>query len=269
METFEVIFADLPDPRDVNSWHELPEMMFIALAAMLCGAQSCIDMQDFGEAKEALLRQFLTLKHGVPSHDTFIRVFRALDPAALEACFARFVTTFGSALGQVAPGSVVAIDGKSLRRAYEQGRAHVPPLMVSAFVAGTRITLAQTLAPNGNEIAGALRLFELISLKGCIVTADALHCHRGMAAAVLDAKADYVLTLKGNQSGLASDAAAIIEAIGPAHPVAETSDKGPWPRRAAQGRGRCCAATGEETRLPGLGGNRADRGLAHDQRQYQ
>src|SRR5882724_3679652 len=148
METFEVIFADLPDPRDVNSWHELPEMMFIALAAMLCGAQSCIDMQDFGEAKEALLRQFLTLKHGVPSHDTFIRVFRALDPAALEACFARFVTTFGSALGQVAPGSVVAIDGKSLRRAYEKGRAHMPPLMVSAFVAGTRITLAQTLAPN-------------------------------------------------------------------------------------------------------------------------
>jgi predicted transposase YbfD/YdcC len=225
MENFQVIFGPLPDPRDANSWHELPEIMFIALAAMLCGAQSCVDMQEFGEAKEPLLRQFLTLKHGVPSHDTFSRVFRVLDPEALEACFSRFVAAFGAALGQVVPGSVVAIDGKSLRRAYEKGRAYMPPLMVSAFAAGTRITLAQTLAPNGNEVAGALRLFELITLKGCIVTGDALHCNRGMAEAVLDAKADYVLTLKANQSALASDAAAILEAIGPTYPVAETTEQ--------------------------------------------
>jgi predicted transposase YbfD/YdcC len=225
MENFQVILADLPDPRDINCWHPLDEIMFIALAAMLCGAQSCTDMQEFGEAKEPLLRQFLSLKHGVPSHDTFSRVFRLLDPEALEACFSRFVTTFGAALSQTAPGTVVAIDGKSLRRAYQRGQAHMPPLMVSAFATGTRITLAQTLAPDGNEVAGALRLFELISLKGCIVTSDALHCHRAMAAAVVDAGADYVLTLKGNQSALASDAAALLDAIGPAHPVAETLER--------------------------------------------
>jgi predicted transposase YbfD/YdcC len=226
MENFQDIFADLPDPRDSNNWHELPEIMFIALAAMLCGAQSCVEMAEFGEAKEPLLRQFLTLKHGVPSHDTFSRVFRLLDPVALEACFARFITTFGAALVQITPGSVVAIDGKSLRRAYEKGQAHMPPLMVSAFAAGTRITLAQTLAPNGNEVAGALRLFELISLKGCIVTGDALHCNRPMAKQVLAAEADYVFTLKDNQAALAPDAVAMVEAIGPAHPVAETVEKG-------------------------------------------
>jgi predicted transposase YbfD/YdcC len=225
MMPFQVIFADLPDPRDENAWHDLSEILFIALAAMLCGAQSCVDIAEFGEAKEPLLRRFLTLAHGIPSHDTFSRVFRALDPAAFEACFSRFVAAFSTALGRLAPGSVVPIDGKSLRGAYEKGRAHMPKLMVSAFAAQTRMTLAQTLAPDGNEVAGALRLFELVSLKGCIVTADALHCHKRMAGAIRAAKADYVLAIKANQSALDRDAAAILETVGPDHPFAETTDQ--------------------------------------------
>ena len=144
MEGFRIIFEDLPDPRDINTGHDLTEILFIAFAAMLCGAQSCVDMAEFGEAKEPLLRRFLVLKHGVPSHDTFSRVFRALDPEAFEACFLRFVAAFGAALGQPAPRGVVAIDGKSLRGAYEKGEAHMPKMMVSAFAAETRMTLAQT-----------------------------------------------------------------------------------------------------------------------------
>lgn len=225
METFRVVFGDLPDPRDENSWHDLTEMLFISLAAMLCGAQSCVDIAEFGEAKEPLLRRFLKLEHGIPSHDTFSRMFRMLDPQAFETCFLRFVAAFGDALGRPPRGSVVAIDGKSLRGAFDKGKAHMPKLMVSAFAAETRMTLAQTQAPNGNEIAGALRVLELLSLKDCIVTADALHCHKRMAGAVRAAKADYALAVKGNQSTLARAAAALLDAIGPDHPFAETTDQ--------------------------------------------
>lgn len=225
MEPFRIIFADLPDPRDCNAGHALDEILFIALAAMLCGAQTCVDIADFGEAKEPLLRQFLTLAHGIPSHDTFSRIFRRLDPVAFEACFQRFVAVFGTALGQGAPRGVVPIDGKSLRRAYEKGKAHMPKMIVSAFAAETRMTLAQSEAPDGNEVAGALRVLELLSLKGCIVTADALHCHKRMADAVLAAGADYVLAIKGNQSALARDVTALLDAHAPALPCAETTDQ--------------------------------------------
>jgi predicted transposase YbfD/YdcC len=225
MEGFRIIFAGVPDPRDCNAGHALDEILFIALAAMLCGAQTCVDIADFGEAKETLLRRFLSLEHGIPSHDTFSRIFRMLDPEAFEACFQRFVAAFAVALGQGAPRGVVAIDGKSLRGAYEKGQVHMPKMIVSAFAAETRMTLAQTLAPDGNEVAGALRVLELLSLKGCIVTADALHCHKQMAAAVCAAKADYVLAVKGNQSALARDVDVILDASGPAPPFAETTDQ--------------------------------------------
>jgi predicted transposase YbfD/YdcC len=225
MENFRLVFNDLPDPRDDSSSHDLSEILFIALAGMLCGAQGFVDIALFGEAKEPLLRQFLILKHGIPSHDTFSRVFRLLDPEAFETCFLRFVATFGAALGQSRPSGVVAIDGKSLRGAYEKGQAYMPRLMVSAFAAETRMTLAQTEAPAGNEVAGALRLLELLSLKGCIVTTDALHCHKRMAEGVRNAKADYVFAVKGNQSALVKDVAEILDAVGPDHPVAETIDQ--------------------------------------------
>jgi len=225
MEGFRVVFADLPDPRDVNTGHDLTEILFIAVAAMLCGAQSCVDMAEFGVAKEPLLRRFLVLKHGIPSHDTFARVFRRLDPEAFEACFLRFMTSFGKALGQTAPRGVVAIDGKSLRRAYEKGQAHMPKMMVSAFAAETRMTLAQTVAPNGNEVAGTLRLLALISLKGCTVTADALHCHPRMAEAVRQAKADYVLAIKENHGPLMRAATAALDGVSPQHAFAETTDQ--------------------------------------------
>jgi len=99
MGDFSVIFESVPDPRDINARHDLRDMLFIALAAMLCGAESCVEMAEFGGEKEALLRTILELKHGIPSHDTFSRVLRRLDPIALESAFTRFMEAFRRALG--------------------------------------------------------------------------------------------------------------------------------------------------------------------------
>jgi predicted transposase YbfD/YdcC len=224
MRMFRAAFADLPDPRDVNAQHDLTELLFIALAACLCGAQTCCGMAEFGRAKEDLLRRFLALKHGIPSHDTFSRVFRLLDPAAFAATFARFMAAFGETARIEAPAGVVAVDGKSLRRAYEAGRAHMPPLLVQAWGTQTRMLLAQRVAPAGNEVEGTLALLSLLSLDGCIVTADALHCHRRMAAAVRAAGADYSLVVKGSQPGLLREARAALDVAGAEAPAAETRE---------------------------------------------
>ena len=180
MERFEQAFGALPDPRAENARHELLEILVIALAAVLCGAESCADMADFGLAKEPLLRQFLQLQHGIPSHDTFSRVFRLLDPVAFEAAFCRFMGDFAKQLH-----GVVAIDGKAVRGAFERGRRTTPLHLVNVWAAEARLAIAQGLAPGRNEVAGALEVLELLSLDGCIVTADALHCHAEMARKVL------------------------------------------------------------------------------------
>lgn len=209
MERFAACFADMPDPRTNNWRHDLTEILFIALLATLCGATTCCDMALFARSKEDLLRQILVLENGPPSHDTFSRVFRILDPAAFETAFRRFTKAFAEA-AQVA--GVVALDGKALRRAYERGKSHMPPVMVTAWSAKTRLALATVLAPGNNEAAGALRLIELLQLKGCVVTMDALHCHRAAAKAVVERGGDYVLAVKENQPGLRRDAKAAIAA---------------------------------------------------------
>lgn len=229
METFVAIFEEVPDPRDINAQHALTEMLFIAVAATLCGADSCAAFAEFGRAKEPLLRQFLELRNGTPSHDTFSRVFRHLDPKALEAALQRFVAELGRALGQTgqpAAGQVVAVDGKRLRGAYDRGRAPVTPILVSAYLNHTRMALAQTLAPDGGEVKGVLALLDLIALKGAIVTGDALHCTAKTARAVRDKGADYVLALKGNRSTLAAEADAAFASAGLQAPFAETAGRG-------------------------------------------
>ena len=201
MGKFRKIFRRLPDPRAANARHDLLEILVIALAAVLCGAESCADMAEFGEAKEGLLRLFLRLEHGIPSHDTFCRVFRLLSPQAFEAAFRRFMAAFAKA-NQLKLTGIVAIDGKALRGAFERG-AHAEPLhMVNVFAVEARMSLAQQKAVGRNETAGALEVLQLLSLEGCIVTADALHCHRAMAKTVLDRGGDYVLAIKGNRGPL-------------------------------------------------------------------
>ncbi len=199
METFRDCFSDVRDPRASNSPHNLVEILFISLAAVPCGAEGCTDMADFGRSKEGFLRTILRLENGIPSHDTFSRVFRMLDPTAFEAAFRQFMARFGEA---VAIKGVVAIDGKAVRGAFERSRKTTPLHLVNVWAVEARMVLAQRTAPNRNEVAGALEVLALLSLPGCIVTADALHCHATMARTILDRGADYVLALKENQSAL-------------------------------------------------------------------
>jgi predicted transposase YbfD/YdcC len=206
MDVFQECFGELVDPRADNARHELVEIVFIALLATLCGATACSDMEEFGLSKEPLLRTILTLEHGIPSHDTFSRVFRLLEPKAFAAAFGRFMQAFGAAAKLGKTKAVVAVDGKSLRRAYEAGQSHMPRMMVSLWGAQTRMTLASVPAQDNDETRAALDAIALVALKGCIVTADALHCHADMAKAITDKGGDYVLAVKANQPSLLADA---------------------------------------------------------------
>src|SRR3954470_1044639 len=196
------ILREVRDPRDANARHDLAEVLFIALAATLCGAKSCVEIADFAEGREDDLREIVRLRHGPPSHDTFSRVLRLLDPDELARAFAAFMTALRQGLGLPPPQGVVAVDAKALRRGYERGRAHLPPLMVSVWDAETRLAIAAARAPGGSEVKATLALLKGLSLKGCTVTADALHCHPAMAQAVLAAKAQYALGLKSNHGPL-------------------------------------------------------------------
>ncbi len=201
MGKFRKIFRRLPDPRARNARHDLLEVLFIALVATVCGAESCSDMADFGASKEGLLRLFLRLEHGIPSHDTFSRVFRLLEPQAFEKAFRQFMAAFAKVRGFKLTG-VVAVDGKALRGAYERGAKATPLHLVNVFAVEARMALAQQKASGRNETAGALEVLELLSLEDCIVTADALHCHRAFAAAVRERRGHYVLAIKANRGRL-------------------------------------------------------------------
>jgi predicted transposase YbfD/YdcC len=201
MGKFKKAFRRLHDPRAANARHELWQVLFIALAAVLGGAKSCCDIALFGHSKEELFSEILGLEHGIPSHDTFSRVFRLLDPDAFERAFQRFMAAFAKA-NRIDLSGVVAIDGKALRGAYERGKAATPLHMVNVFAAEARMALASRKAPGRNEAKGALQLLGMLSIEGSIVTTDALHCSRPFAEAVLARKADYALALKKNQGKL-------------------------------------------------------------------
>jgi predicted transposase YbfD/YdcC len=210
MDEFAAHFGEVPDPRADNARHDFLEVVFIALAAMLCGAEDCTDMAIFGRSKLELLKQVLKLPHGPPSHDTFSRVFRLIAPEPFEAAFAKFTAAFAGALT-----GVVAIDGKALRGAYERGRKATPLHLVNVWAAEARLAIGQRLAPGRNEVLGAQQALALLRLEGCIVTADALHCRADTAQAILDAGADYALAVKANQPTLLAKAQALIAAADP------------------------------------------------------
>jgi predicted transposase YbfD/YdcC len=206
------IFDEVPDPRDFTAQHPLPEILFVAFAAVLCGATHCTEMALFAKSRLELLRQFIPLERGAPSHDTFSRVLAALDPAAFNDAFMRFMAAFGEQARIDVPKGHVAVDGKSLRRAYAKGCSHMPPLVVTVFASDTFMSLAQTVAQAGGEAQAAIAALELLSLKGLTVTADALHCHRRMTKTVRDRGGHYVIAIKGNQSKLANEANAALDA---------------------------------------------------------
>jgi predicted transposase YbfD/YdcC len=221
MEGFRAVFEGLQDPRTGNAQrHDLLEILLIALCTVLCGGETCTDMVRFGRAKEEFLRQFLTLRHGIPSHDTFSRVFRLLDPAQFQACFLAFMRRFAEGCR-----GVVAVDGKTLRRSFDRAAGASPLHLVSAWAVEQRLVLGQVAVDDkSNEITAVPQLLRLLSLSGQVVTADALLCQRDIAEQVIEQGGDYVLALKGNQGTLWEDVQLFLD--DPETPLAraETTD---------------------------------------------
>lgn len=193
-------FAELPDPRrSQGRRHKLIDILAVALCAVLCGADDFVEIEEFGETREAWLRQFLELPHGIPSHDTFGRVFAALDPTAFGRCFMTWVR----GVAELSEGAIVAIDGKAVRRSYDAASECPAIKLVSAWAREHRVTLGQVKVSAGsNEIRAVPELLRALAVKGCVVTTDALNCQKEVAAEVRRREADYVLALKGNHGGL-------------------------------------------------------------------
>lgn len=215
--SFRTHFADLPDPRTSPATrHRLLDIVTIALCAVLCGADTWVDVALFGRSKEPWLRTFLALPHGIPSHDTFGRVFAALDPAAFERRFLGWVR----ALAVDAPAAeVVAIDGKTLRRSHDRGNGRGPLHLISAWASARGLVLGQVaVADHSNEIEAIPLLLEALALEGRVVTIDAMGCQQAIARQIRAAGADYVLALKENQETLhelVADHFALAAADGP------------------------------------------------------
>jgi predicted transposase YbfD/YdcC len=212
LDQFIACWEALEDPRTGNAGrHDFHELLMIALCTVLCGGQSAVAMARFAEAQEPFLRGFLKLENGLPSHDTFSRLFRLLDPARFGAAFQRFMASFADTVE-----GVVAIDGKVLRRSFDRASGQSALHMVSAWGCAQRLVLAQIATDaKSNEITAVPKLLAMLTLKGTIVTADALNCQRAIARQIGDQGGDYVLALKGNQGTLHEDVRTFLD--DPAH----------------------------------------------------
>jgi predicted transposase YbfD/YdcC len=202
LDQFIACFEGLQDPRTGNAGlHDLHELLFIALCTVLSGGQGATDMARFAAAKEPFLRGFLKLESGLPSHDTFSRLFRLLDPEQFRSVFQRFMGRFSETVQ-----GVVAIDGKVLRRSFDRASNKSALRMVSAWGCEQQMVLGQIATDaKSNEITAVPKLLEMLSLKGAIVTVDALNCQREIAQKIIDRGGDYALALKGNQGTLHDD----------------------------------------------------------------
>ena len=196
-------FADLEDPRvERNRDHPLINILSIAILAVICGADTWVDIERYGVAKRAWLATFLDLKNGIPSHDTFGRVFRWLDEEAFQACFVRWTAS----LCQHTQGQLVAMDGKKLRRSHDQRTQRDGIWMVSAWVSENRLVLGQhTVDEQSNEITAIPELLAKLDLTGCVVTLDALNTQTAIAKQIVEGQADYILAVKANQELLYED----------------------------------------------------------------
>jgi predicted transposase YbfD/YdcC len=196
-------FATLEDPRvERTKLHPLLSIVTIALCAVICGSETWNDIEEFGKAKSEWLCSFLDLPNGIPSHDTFNRVFQALDPKQLQTCFLNWV----KAVTEVLPAQVIAVDGKTVRGSQDEPNGKAAIHMVSAWAASNRLVLAQVkVDTKSNEITAIPLLLQGLVIKGCIVTIDAMGTQREIAKQILDQDGDYVLALKENQGTLYRD----------------------------------------------------------------
>lgn len=195
-------FEDLPDPR--QPWkviYTVVEMLLVTLCGVICGAEGWVEVATFGESRLEYLRQFLPYTRGIPSHDTLGDFFSRLEPQAFQRCFIEWVESFQKGLQ-----GVVAIDGKTLRHSFDENQS--PIHMVSAWASRMEMVLGQEKVDSkSNEIKAIPKLLDLLSLKGAIVTLDAMGCQKEIANKIREKEADYILALKGNQSSLHEDVA--------------------------------------------------------------
>lgn len=196
-------FGNLTDPRvERTKLHKLFDILVIAICAILAGADNWEDIADFGQAKDEWFQTFLELPNGIPSHDTFNRVFARLEPQEFQAAFLSWMKAVSSLLG----GQVIAIDGKILRRSHDRGLGQAAIDMVSAWACTNRLVLGQVKVDDkSNEITAIPALLQVLEVAGCIVTIDAIGCQTEIAATISDKQADYVLALKDNQGRMFED----------------------------------------------------------------
>jgi predicted transposase YbfD/YdcC len=201
--TLEAQFADLTDPRtDHTLRHKLIDIVIIAILAVICGADGWTDVEEFGRAKERWLRKFLELPHGIPSHDTFGRVFARIDAQEFQQCFMSWV----QAIHTLTQGQVIAVDGKCLRGTQDTYLGKQAIHMVSAWATADHMVLGQRqVDAKSNEITAVPELLALLDIQGCIVSVDALNCQKKTAAQIVQQGGDYVLALKDNHPHMYED----------------------------------------------------------------
>ena len=223
-------FASLEDPRvDRTKLHPLLSIVAISVCGVIAGAQSWNDVEEFGQASEDFFADFLDLPEGIPSHDTFNRVFASINPLQFKECFLGWTRS----VARVLPTQVIAMDGKVLRGSRDSWAGREPIHMVSAWASENRLVLASVkVDEKSNEISALPELLRSLAIAGCIVTIDAIGCQRDIAAQIVEQGADYVLALKGNQGSLQDDVvgsfaeAAASDFADTAHDYGETVNKG-------------------------------------------
>jgi predicted transposase YbfD/YdcC len=196
IEGLAACFRGLDDPRETSRCdHQLLDILVIAVCAVIACAESWEDIELYGRSKQEWLGTFLALPNGIPSHDTFRRVFMLIDPDAFEICFSRWAHSLAGEVER----EVVAVDGKTVRRSGSRRHDHGPLHLVSAWASGQGVALGQRAVDSkSNEIVAIPELLETLHLEGCIVTLDAMGCQRDIAERIRDKGADYLLVLKAN-----------------------------------------------------------------------
>ncbi len=214
-------FSRIPDPRiERCKRHDLMDILFLSISAVLCGAEGWEEIEDFGKARVAWLRQYFPYANGIPKHDTIARVLSRLEPKALQASFISWV----SAASEMSESEIVAIDGKTVRRSFQKGARSSAIHMVSAWACQNGLVLGQQKVDSkSNEITAIPALLKLLQLKGSIVTIDAMGTQRDIAKAIIDKGADYVLALKGNQGRLSEEVRTLFAQPLPSGFVEQTS----------------------------------------------